>query len=109
MLRFQVGYDADLRRAQRVLVDAIRNVGALVDAPPGDILVTGFADSGVDLVARFWHPSEELSAWHAVSEVAITIRETLANEQITIPFPQRVLHIARDVAPVVGLPVTEPN
>jgi hypothetical protein len=37
------------------------------------------------------------------------IRETLANEQITIPFPQRVLHIARDVAPVVGLPVTEPN
>jgi small-conductance mechanosensitive channel len=101
LLPFQVGYDADLRQAQRVLVQAIRDVGALADAPPGDVLVTGFADSGVDMVARFWHPSEELSAWHAVSEVAITIRETLSREGITIPFPQRVLHIASDVPAVI--------
>ena len=95
VLPFQVGYDADLRRTQQVLVEAIRAVDALGDSPsPADVLVTGFADSGVDMVARFWHPSEELSAWHAVSEVAITIRETLQREQITIPFPQRVLHFA---------------
>lgn len=78
-----------------MLIEAIRAVDALADPPfPADVLVVGFADSGMDLLARFWHPSEELSAWHAVSEVAITIRETLEREQITIPFPQRVLHLA---------------
>ena len=100
VLPFQVGYEADLRRTQRVLIDEIRNLNALADAPPADVLVTGFADSGVDLVVRFWHPSEELSACHAISEVAIAIRETLGREHITIPFPQRVLHIAPDLAPV---------
>ena len=68
-------------------------VDALGDGFPADVLVTGFGDSGVDLVARFWHPSEELSARHAISEVAITIRETLAAEHIAIPFPQRVVHM----------------
>ena len=93
-LAFQVGYDADLRQTQRLLTRAIRGVDALADPPfPAEVLVTGFADSGMDLVARFWHPSEELSAWHAVNEVALTIRETLALEQITIPFPQRVVHL----------------
>ncbi len=95
VLPFQVGYEADLRQTQRVLARAIRSVDALADPPlPADVLVTGFADSGVNLVARFWHPSEELSAGHAISEVVITIRETLRREQITIPFPQRVLHLA---------------
>jgi small-conductance mechanosensitive channel len=99
VLPFQVGYEADLRQTQRVLVEAIRAVDALADPPlPADVLVTGFAESGVNLVARFWHPSEELSAWHAVSEVAITIRETLRREQITIPFPQRVLHLAESAS-----------
>ncbi|MDH4168375.1 MAG: mechanosensitive ion channel family protein [Acidimicrobiia bacterium] len=93
VLPFQVAYDTDLRHAQRSLVRAIKAVDALGDGFPADVLVTGFGDSGVDLVARFWHPSEELSARHAISEVAITIRETLAAEHIAIPFPQRVVHM----------------
>lgn len=97
VLPFQVSYDTDLRHAQRALSRALRSVDALGDAPvPADVQVTGFGESGVDMVARFWHPSEELSARHAISEVAITIRETLAGEDMTIPFPQVVLHRAAD-------------
>jgi len=94
LLPFEVSYDADLRVTQRLVLDAIRNMDALEDAPPADVLVTGFNESGVGLVARIWHPSEELTARWAISEVAITIRETLAAADITIPYPQRVLHIA---------------
>lgn len=100
LMPFQVGYEADLRHAQRVVTEAIRAVEALGDSAfPADVQVTGFGESGVDMVARFWHPSEELSARHAISEVAITIRETLRREEITIPFPQRVLHLAASEAP----------
>ncbi len=107
VLSFQVGYEADLRQTQRVLIEAIRRVDALADPPfPADVLVTGFAESGMDLVARFWHPSEELSAWHAISEVSITIRETLQRAKITIPFPQRVLHLA-DPEAIESVPTDE--
>jgi small-conductance mechanosensitive channel len=99
LLPFEVSYDADLRQTQRVVVQAIRAVEALEDAPPPDVLVTGFHESGVGLVARFWHPSEELTARWATSEVAITIRQTLAAADITIPYPQRVLHLAESSAP----------
>ncbi len=91
-LGFQVAYDTDLRSAQKALIGVLRGLPALELAPPAEILVTGFGESGVDMEARFWHPSEELTARWVISEVAITIRETLASENITIPFPQLVVH-----------------
>ncbi len=97
VLPFQVSYDANLRDTARAVAKAIRTVEALGEAPPGDVFVTGFGDSGVDLAAQVWHPSEELSARFAISEVAITIRETLAANGVEIPFPQRVLHLRSDL------------
>lgn len=93
VLPFQVAYDTNLRDTLRAVAKAIRSVDALGDAPPGDVFVTGFADSGIDLVAQFWHPSEELSARFAISEVAVTIKETLDANGVEIPFPQRVVHL----------------
>ena len=95
---FQVSYEADLRRTQYVLTQAFRTIEPLTDAPPTDVIVTGFADSGIDMAARVWHPSEELTARWAVSEVAIAIHETLAAEGIEIPLPQLVLHRASERA-----------
>ncbi len=89
---FQVDYSADLRHAQRSVEQALRSLDALADCPSADVMAVGFADSGVDLVARIWHPCEELTARWAISEATISIRETLAREDITIPFPQRVVH-----------------
>ncbi|MDH3295045.1 MAG: mechanosensitive ion channel family protein, partial [Acidimicrobiia bacterium] len=94
VMPFLVAYDTDLRHAQKVLVTELRSLPALELAPPADVIVTGFGESGVDMAARFWHPSEELTARWVISEVAIAIRETLAREGITIPFPQVVFHPA---------------
>lgn len=104
-LGFRVSYDTDLRSAQKLLIGVLRSLPALELAPPAEILVTGFGKSGVTMEARFWHPSEELTARWVISEVAITIRETLAKENITIPLPQLVVH--NGVFPV-DTTVTEP-
>jgi len=88
---FQVSYDTNLRDAQRLLVKAIRGVDGVVDIPGAEVTVRGFGDSGVDMLATFWHPSEQLSARWIISEVAITIREELHDNNITIPFPHRVI------------------
>jgi small conductance mechanosensitive channel len=99
VMPFEVSYDADLRSTIRLVSAAIRNVDALMDAPSADVIVTGFGESGIRLAARFWHPAEELSTRWAISEVAITIRETLAEADITIPYPQRVLHLSAPPMP----------
>lgn len=91
-LNFDVAYDTDLRSTQQALAKAIRNVDGVVAMPGAEVLVTAFGDSGINLTALFWHPSEQLSARWIVSEVAIAIRETLTEIGVEIPFPQRVLH-----------------
>lgn len=92
LITFQVAYGSDLREAQRVLVRALTEVDDVAAQPPVQVQVRGFADSGIDLEAEVWHPAEEAKARRAVSEATITIHETLADHDITIPFPQVVLH-----------------
>jgi small-conductance mechanosensitive channel len=106
LIPFQVSYDTDLRATQRVLVKKLRDLDALAGAPQADVLVTGFGESGVDMVARIWHFSEELTGRWAISEAAIAIRETLAEAGVTIPFPQRVLHLGRGMDTATATVVT---
>ena len=91
ILGFQVSYDTDLRATQRLIREAVQAVDMVVATPATEVLVIEFADSGVGFEVQFWHPSEERSARWTVSEVAITIRETLAEHDITIPFPHVVV------------------
>lgn len=90
-LRFQVSYESDLREAQKVTTQALRAVDGIAEMPAAEILVENFEDSGVLMMARFWHPSEELSARWIVSEAAIAVRQALAENDISIPYPHIVI------------------
>lgn len=88
-ITFSVDFDADLRKVQHVVETAIRNLEAISEIPRAEVLVDQFDQSGVTMVARFWHPSEELFSRWVQSEAAITIQEALRAEQISISFPHR--------------------
>ena len=77
--------------AQEVVLRALEEVDDIADYPAVEVLVLGFADSGVNMEAQVWHPAAELIAKRTVSEAAIVIRETLAENDITIPYPQLVV------------------
>lgn len=91
VIGFQVSYETNLRAAQQVVLEALREVEGVASRPPTEVLVRGFADSGVNMTAEVWHPAEELLAKRTVSEAVITIRETLDKNEITIPYPHVVL------------------
>ncbi|MEM7323879.1 MAG: mechanosensitive ion channel domain-containing protein [Actinomycetota bacterium] len=91
VIAFQVSYDTNLRAAQQVVLEALRGVETVAAHPPIEVLVRGFADSGVNMTAEVWHPAEEHLAKRTVSEAIITIRETLDKNDITIPYPHLVL------------------
>lgn len=91
VIGFQVSYETNLRAAQQLVLQALRDVDGVASNPPTEVLVRGFADSGVNMTAEVWHPAEEQTAKRVVSEAVITIRETLDEHHIEIPFPQLVV------------------
>lgn len=117
VIPFQVGYSADLRSVQQMVTKALRGVPGLNEMPSPEVLVHSFGESGMDLAAYVWHPSEQLIARWAISEAHITIREVLAEAGVEIPFPQRVVHrptstddldaVASTTTEVAETPVTD--
>lgn len=86
-----VAYGTNLDRAIRLLTEAVaRTAGVLAD-PPSEVLVTGFGDSSIDLVARFWHGPEFSAGASVRSRVAVEIEDATRTGGIEIPYPQRVI------------------
>jgi len=92
-LPFSVGFGHDLRATQHAVETAIRACDGVSDIPRADVLVEGFDESGVNLVARFWHGSDELFARWVISEVAIAIQASLTEAAIPLSYPNRNTHL----------------
>ncbi len=98
--RFPVGvsYDSDPAKVREVLLSVARDHPDLVEDPPPKVLFTGFGDSALEF--SLWAGTRTRVDDPDVlrSEVNFRIFEALAAAGISIPFPQRDLHL-RSVAP----------
>lgn len=90
-LAVSVAYDTDLDKAVRVLTEAVRGVPEVFVDPEPDVHVEQFADSGVELLVRFWHAPDIASLYRARTAVAIAVKQALDDAGIVIPFPQLVI------------------
>ena len=86
-----VRYGTDLSMAQSVFLEALDDVDSVRDRPEPEVLLTGFGDSSIDFVVRFWHGPSIREHWEAQSDVAFALDRACAEHGIEIPFPQRVL------------------
>ncbi len=89
-----VAYGTDLARATEVLRAAVAGVDEVLDQPAAEVWVSAFDESGITVTAMFWHAPQvrdQLAARHAV---AVSVHEALRSDGITIPFPQRVIHLS---------------
>jgi small conductance mechanosensitive channel len=90
-----IAYGEDIDRAQQVLLDVIKQddrvlpAGELETAP--QVLVKALGDSSVDLNLRFWTSGDDY--WPASFEIRKAAKLALDNAGITIPFPQRDVHL----------------
>jgi small conductance mechanosensitive channel len=90
-LQVGVTYGTDLPTAQRVLLDATREVDGVLVAPPPEVWFEAFGDSSLDLVIRFWHTPEMATRWRVRSAVGMAAKQALDAAGIEIPFPQRTV------------------
>lgn len=95
----QVAYRADLEHAMALMVDAAQALPRVLADPAPGVLITGFADSGINLELGFWVADPEAGTGNVRSEISLAIWKSFRENGIEIPFPQREVRILSD-APV---------
>jgi len=88
-----IGYEDDIDKAREVLLAAVKESEFVLDEPAPAVSVANLGDSSVDLAVRPWVKSAKYAP--ASHEVTERIKKALDNAGISIPFPQRDVHIIK--------------
>jgi small-conductance mechanosensitive channel len=93
-LEVGVSYATDLDAAQAVMLDVMGTIPGLAEVPAPEAFVWEFGDSGINFALRFWHDADFAIEWRVRDVLARALKKRFDEEGITIPFPQRVVHMA---------------
>jgi len=93
-----VAYDTDLEEVIPMLVGiACKHPRVLADPAPG-VLVTGFADNGINLELGFWVADPEVGIGGIISDLNLAIWKAFREHGVVIPYPQREVRLLSDPA-----------
>jgi small conductance mechanosensitive channel len=90
-MTFGIGYGDDVAHAERVLKDIVDKHEKTLSDPAPVIELHSLGDSSVDFVVRPWAKTEDY--WRVYWDVTRAVKMRFDAEGISIPFPQRDLHI----------------
>jgi small conductance mechanosensitive channel len=86
-----ISYADDIDKARAAIHAALSEVDGILQTPAPDILVSEMADSSVNFAVRPWcKPADYWGVYFAVTEA---IKKRFDADGITIPFPQRDVHM----------------
>jgi len=92
----QISYRSDLDTAMQVLVEAARaHPRALQDPAPG-VLITAFADNGINLELGVWIKDPEEGKAKLRSDIYRVVWREFKAKGIEIPYPQREVRLVDD-------------
>jgi small-conductance mechanosensitive channel len=93
-----VSYDCDLKLAQELMLRAAGESPRVLDDPRPNVWLTAFGDSAVEHEILAWISDPESGVGGVRSDVLNRLWWLFKEHGITIPFPQRDLHIRSVVA-----------
>jgi small-conductance mechanosensitive channel len=91
-----VTYKTDPNQVMLMLVEAVKGIDRILTDPAPKCLLKGFGESAVDLELRFWIEDPQNGVANVTSEALLNIWDTLKENQVEIPFPQRDVHLIVD-------------
>lgn len=90
-----VAYGSNLQQVRKVLRSCAENHGRVMKSPEPKVLFTNFGESSLDFQLVYW--LEDFKDHQSVeSDIRFMIDSDFRKNNITIPFPQRDLHIITD-------------
>jgi small-conductance mechanosensitive channel len=96
-LPVSVSYEGDLDLALRILEDCAKEHSRVVADPAPNAMVLGFGADGIDLQVSFFIPDPENGTGGVRSDVARAVWARFKAEGVSVPYPQRVIHLNNTV------------
>lgn len=90
-LIFGIAYGDDVERAERVLAEVVRAHPKVLAEPPPVIRLHELAESSVNFCVRPWVRTEDY--WEVYWDLTRSVKLRFDEEGLTIPFPQRDVHM----------------
>ena len=91
---FGIGYGDDMAKAQGIIERILEQHPLVLKDPEPTVKVHELADSSVNFICRPWVKTEDY--WTTYWEVTRAVKESFDNEGVSIPFPQRDMHIIKE-------------
>ena len=95
-MTFGIGYSDDIPKAEKVLADIIESHEKVLKDPEPVIRLHTLGESSVDFIVRPWSNTEDY--WDVYWDITREVKRRFDEEGISIPFPQRDVHIFREAA-----------
>jgi len=92
-LTFSIAYGDDIDAAKDILRDVVANYEACLKKPEPNIRVSELGESSVNLICRPWVRTDDY--WDTYWDLIEIVKKRFDNEGITIPFPQREIHMVQ--------------
>jgi len=96
-LEFGIGYDDDFDRAEQIIEEVVSEHDLVLDDPSPMVVTHALADSSVNIVCRPWAKTSDW--WQVKTDVTREVKRRFDAEGISIPFPQRDVHVYHRSAP----------
>ena len=88
-VKFGVAYDSDPHQVAELAVEATKEVERVVSYRPSVCWLTGFGDSSLDFVLRFWIKDPQNGLTNIRGQVLLALWDSFKANDIKIPYPHR--------------------
>lgn len=86
-----ISYQDDPEKAIEVIQEALRGLEGVCHEPPPQVGIEAFGESSIDLGMRYWVPTKKY--FQTLYRGNMAVHKALQEAGITIPFPQRDVHL----------------
>jgi small conductance mechanosensitive channel len=93
-LMFGISYEDDIEKAEKILQGIVDEHEAVLDKPEPVIKVHELGDSSVNFIVRPWVRTSDY--WNTYWDVTRAVKIRFDEEGISIPYPQRDVHVIAD-------------
>lgn len=91
-LAIGVDYNTPLPMAVERLTAAAKSVAEVNANPSVEVDITGFGDSAIDLVVRYWTHPEQKSVRRIKTQMILALKQACDEANINIPYPIRTVY-----------------
>ena len=90
-LTFGISYSDDVPKAEEILTSVLNDHDKILDDPEPVVRVNALGESSVEFIVRPWVKTDDY--WEVKWDVTREVKMRFDREGITIPFPQRDVHV----------------